>query len=298
MWPTDQWGPQGRDPRSEVHYDVVLQVADALPEGFDGGESARKAARRQIAPLFERVLAPHGPSLGSARRPAPPAPAPGHRDAAPVRTATSSAPRRPAARPRPRPGRSGQRRPTGPETHRVGRSSRPGRRVPARSRPTPPPAASGTYTRHRPSACAATSRLRTVGTTPPVPVENFSSTPPATARRPGAVPTPGAPPQTPRGTPGRPPDATTTPQTDSLTALAARSLQPFRPPTESNSATATPRTTATRRRRDAESTTPRPDTAATAATCRSLDRRPETTATNALVRRCKRCRGCDLDRCL
>ena len=62
LWPTDQWGSEGRDQRSEVHYDVVLEVADGLPQGLiEGSKAERKAAREHVAPLFEAVLDLFGP---------------------------------------------------------------------------------------------------------------------------------------------------------------------------------------------------------------------------------------------
>lgn len=63
LWPTDLWLPDGRDQRSEVHYDVVLEVADAPPAGIDAGSAERKAARRRMAPLFERALDLFGPVI-------------------------------------------------------------------------------------------------------------------------------------------------------------------------------------------------------------------------------------------
>lgn len=61
LWSTDQWDAQGPVPRTEVHYDMVLEISDSLPEGIEGGRSARKAARARLAPLFERALEHFGP---------------------------------------------------------------------------------------------------------------------------------------------------------------------------------------------------------------------------------------------
>lgn len=53
LWPTVQWDENGQPyPRSEVHYDVVLDASIDIP----AWSGSRKALRQHLAPLYEEAL--------------------------------------------------------------------------------------------------------------------------------------------------------------------------------------------------------------------------------------------------
>lgn len=59
LWPTEIFVDDVPDPRNEVHYDLIVAASPRLiPEGFTSPDKGvRRAARAQLAPRFEAVLA-------------------------------------------------------------------------------------------------------------------------------------------------------------------------------------------------------------------------------------------------